>query len=269
MEEHKSNKRNGNQPVDCYDPVNKTLDIRFDGLYPSNTLSNMCSNGFRLDGMVCGSMEGFLQSLKQQDRDKQRQVCSMKGGNAKKQSTTSWQTDQVVWWRGQAIDRQGKEYQQLLRRAFKALFEQNERFRTALMSTRGITLTHSCGEKDTHETILTEQEFCKILTEMRDSFIKQANGMGTITKSIKNIKFKYIGTWLFDQFRQPGWFGNLVVSRRSWGAFSIYSHCYRSNGKSKVTYSTRESAQKAANSIAQNTKYPSPSTNACSAKAGM
>ena len=198
-------------------------------------------------------MEGFLQSLKQQDRDKQRQICSMKGGNARKRSVTSWQTDQVVWWRGQAIDRQGKKYQQLLRRAFKALFEQNERFRTALMSTRGITLTHSCGEKDTHETILTEQEFCMILTEMRDSFIKQANGMGTITK---NIKFKYIDTWLLDQFQQPGWFGNLVVSRRSWGAFSIYSHSYRSNGIPKVTYSTRKSAQRAADSMAKKHEVP-------------
>ena len=31
---------------------------------PGKVLSNLCSNGFRFDGMVCGSMEGFLQSLK-------------------------------------------------------------------------------------------------------------------------------------------------------------------------------------------------------------
>ena len=60
MEGHKNNKQNGHQPVDCYDPVSKTLDIRFDGMYPSNVLSNLCSNGFRLDGVVCSSMEGFL-----------------------------------------------------------------------------------------------------------------------------------------------------------------------------------------------------------------
>ncbi len=173
MEDHKSNKRNGNQPVDCYDPVNKTLDIRFDGLYPSGVLSNLCSNGFRFEGVVCSSMEGFLQSLKQQDRDKQRQVCSMKGDNAKKQSTTYWQTDQVVWWRGQAIDRQGEEFQQLLRRAYKAMFEQNERFRVALMSTRGVTLTHSTGERNPYKTIITEQELCGILTELREEYDKQ------------------------------------------------------------------------------------------------
>ena len=165
--------RNGHQLTDNYDPETNTLDIRSNGMYPSGVLSNLCSNGFRLDGMVCGSMEGFLQSLKQQDRDKQRQICSMKGGNARKRSVTSWQTDQVVWWRGQAIDRQSEEYQQLLRRAYKAMFEQNERFRVALMSTRGVTLTHSTGERNPDKTIITEQELCGILTELREEYDKQ------------------------------------------------------------------------------------------------
>ena len=164
--------RNGHQLVDFYNPETNTLDIRSNGLYPSGVLSNMCSNGFRFERMVCGSMEGFLQSLKQQDRDKQRQICSMKGGNARKRSVTSWQTDQVVWWRGQAIDRQSEEYQQLLRRAYKAMFEQNERFRVALMSTRGITLTHTSGETNPYRTIITEQELCGILTELREEYDK-------------------------------------------------------------------------------------------------
>ena len=102
-ENHKPSSRNGQKPEDMFNPETNTLDIRSNGLYPSNVLSNLCSNGFRFDGMVCGSMEGFLQSLKQQDMDKQRQICSMKGGNARKRSVTSWQTDQIVWWKGQAI----------------------------------------------------------------------------------------------------------------------------------------------------------------------
>lgn len=40
------------------------------------------------------------------------------------------------------------------------MFDQSEQFRTALMSTRGITLVHSSGEKSPYKTILTEQEFC-------------------------------------------------------------------------------------------------------------
>ena len=114
--------RNGHELKDMYNPETNTLDIRSNGLYPSNVLSNMCSNGFRFDGMVCGSMEGFLQSLKRKELDKQRQICSMRGGNARKMSVTSWQTDQIVWWKGQAIDRQSEEYQRLIRRAYQAMF---------------------------------------------------------------------------------------------------------------------------------------------------
>ena len=63
MEDYKATTRNGHQLIDFYDPDANTLDIRSNGLYPSNVLSNLCSNGFRFEGMVCGSMEGFLQSL--------------------------------------------------------------------------------------------------------------------------------------------------------------------------------------------------------------
>lgn len=163
--------------IDFYDPDANTLDIRSNGLYPSNVLSNLCSNGFRFDGMVCGSMEGFLQSLKQQEKSKQLQICQMKGGNARKHSVTSWQTDQIVWWKGQAYDRQSDEYQKLIRRAYQAMFAQSERFRAALMQTRGITLIHSSGEANPYKTILTPQELCQILTEMRDNYDKRDNGI--------------------------------------------------------------------------------------------
>lgn len=173
MEEYMATTRNGHQLIDFYDQDANTLDIRSNGLYPSNVLSNLCSNGFRFDGVLCGSMEGFLQSLKQQEKNKQLQICQMKGGYARKHSITSWQTDQIVWWKGQAYDRQSDDYQELLRRAYQAMFDQSERFRAALMQTRGINLIHSSGEENPYKTILTEQEFCTILTEIRDNYDKR------------------------------------------------------------------------------------------------
>ena len=155
----------------------KAIDIWSKSDYPADVLSNLCSNGFRLDGMVCGSMEGFLQSLKQKDKDKQRQICSMKGKNAKKMTSAGWQTDQIVWWKGVAIDRQSEEYGKLVRRAYQAMFEQNERFRTALMSTRGQKLFHSRGESNPFKTILTENELCTILTKLRDNYDKRDKGV--------------------------------------------------------------------------------------------
>ena len=115
-------------------------------------------------------MEGLLQSLKQKDINKQRQICSMKGRNAKKQISAGWQTDQIVWWKGKAIDRQSREFTALVREAYNAMFEQSERFRTALMATRGMILFHTKGESNPYKTILTEQEFCSILTELRENY---------------------------------------------------------------------------------------------------
>ncbi len=148
----------------------KAIDIWSKSTYPADVLSNLRSNGFRFEGVVCGSMEGFLQSLKYKDIDKQRQVCSMKGKNAKNMSTTDWQTDQIVWWRETAIDRQSEDFLKLVGRAYQAMFEQNKSFRSALMSTRGMALYHTRGEHNPFKTILTEKEFCTILTNMRDQY---------------------------------------------------------------------------------------------------
>lgn len=158
----------------------KAVDIWSKGDFPAGVLSNLCSNGFKFDGMICGSMEGFLQSLKQEDKDKQRQICSMKGKNAKKKTTTGWQTDQIVWWKGHAIDRQSQDYFNFISAAYQCMFEQNERFRNALMSTRGMTLFHSRGEKNPYKTILTEQELCKILTKLRDEYDMRDKHVGRI-----------------------------------------------------------------------------------------
>lgn len=165
--------RNGHELKDMYNPETNTLDIRSNGLYPSNVLSNLCSNRFVFDGMICGSMEGFLQSLKQKDLDKQRQICSMKGGNARKKSVTSWQTDQILWWKGREINRQSDEFRLLVEDAYEDMFFQNERFRTALMQTRGMKLTHTTGEENPYKTILTPSEFCGILEQIRETYDQQ------------------------------------------------------------------------------------------------
>ena len=191
-ENYMATTRNGHELKDMYNPETSTLDIRSNGLYPSNVLSNMCSNGFLFDGMECGSMEGVLQSLKRKELDKQRQICNMRGGNARKMSVTSWQTDQIVWWKGQAIDRQSEEYQQLIRRAYQAMFEQSERFRDALMQTRGITLVHTIGEPSPYKTILTPSEFCSILTDLRDRYDLRDKAKELEEKSIRRKKRGFV-----------------------------------------------------------------------------
>ena len=43
-ENYKATSRNGHELKDMFDPETNTLDIRSNGLYPSNVLSNLCSN---------------------------------------------------------------------------------------------------------------------------------------------------------------------------------------------------------------------------------
>lgn len=123
----------------------KAVDIWSKSPYPANVLSNLHSNSFCYDGMECGCMEGFLQSLKQKDVEKQRQVCCMIGKEAKRMTNTDWQTDQTIWWKGRAIDRQSEAFITLNKSAYQAMFEQGECFHTALMNTRGKALYHSQG----------------------------------------------------------------------------------------------------------------------------
>jgi hypothetical protein len=74
---------------------------------------------------------------------------------------------QTLWWKGIEIDRHGKEYQELLDKAYVAL-AQNQDFRDALIATGNAVLTHSIGKKNQRETILTEQEFCSRLMRVRE-----------------------------------------------------------------------------------------------------
>lgn len=150
--------------------IGKGIDIWSKNPYPSNVLSNLHDNSFEFDGVRCGSMEGFLQSLKYKDAVKQKEVCSMAGKDAKNMTTADWQFNQIVWWQGKEIDRQGDEFQKLILRAYEIMAVQNETFRKALLSTKGKTLYHSKGCDNPYKTILTEKELCEILTEVRNKF---------------------------------------------------------------------------------------------------
>ena len=80
--------------------------------------------------------------------------------------------------------------------------------------------------------------------------------MGTVWTSLKKINLKQIGCWLKDQLSRPDWFRNLVVNRSAWGAFSIYAHARRSDGKSKISYGSKIKAEKAAFDMSKKYGYP-------------
>ena len=144
------------------------MNISSNGKYPSNKLSNFAGHRFIIDDVECYSFEGFLQSLKFKSKEIQVEVCKLIGKAAKKRgSNKNWKKTQTLYWRGKPYKRKSKEYQELLDRAYKLMFEQSKGFRKALIASKGMSLTHSIGKNKESETVLTKSEFCKRLNNLR------------------------------------------------------------------------------------------------------
>ena len=129
-----------------------TFDIRAKAPFRAGALSNFAPHRFVFDGVRCACMEGLLQSLKISDQDEQRRVCDLTGPDAQSIGRKhDWSVTGTLWWNGKAIDRLSDEYQDLLDRAYEALFAQSESFRAALTATGSTQLVHNLGKSDPHE----------------------------------------------------------------------------------------------------------------------
>jgi len=149
--------------------MKKTIDIHSKGDYPANVLSNFYPNEFVIDGVRCGGMEGFLQSLKFKKRGRQEAVAALSGKEAKARGGRKflWKLTGNVYWQGKRIKRQSEEFLALVTRAYREMARQSETFREALAETGDATLTHSIGKHDKRRTVLTEEEFIYCLESLR------------------------------------------------------------------------------------------------------
>lgn len=136
-------------------------------------LSNFYHHEFVFDGQTFPCFESFLQCLKFSDSDEQLTAASMYAKEAKeKGKTRDWQRSGYLYWKGQAINRYGKEYQQLLDHAYDALCE-NAEFAEALRRSKGRLLIHTIGKHRRKDSVLTQGEFCSILMKKRRRLIKE------------------------------------------------------------------------------------------------
>ena len=79
--------------------------------------------------------------------------------------------------------------------------------------------------------------------------------------NITKIKFRNFRIWFADQIKRRVWFRNFFITRNAWSAFSINSHINQHTHQPKISYSTIEKAQKAANKMSQKTTLISLITN--------
>ena len=109
-----------------------------------------------------------MQSLKFSNPEMQKHVCTLVGLTAKKAGRhKDWQRNQTLHWRGAEYKRDSDEYQDLLDRAYAAMFRDSDSFRRALAASGDATLEHSMGRTNPKETVLTRREFCGRLERLR------------------------------------------------------------------------------------------------------
>lgn len=143
---------------------------------PAWALSNFTLHSFVLDGVMCASMEGFLQSLKYEDPTEQMGICTKHGLDAKRAGKhgRDWKADQTLYWQGTPIARESDEFDDLITAAFDERFK-NPHFRWVLFQTIGRPLRHSIGKRDKTVTVLTEQEFIAQLERLRKVIVHTEN----------------------------------------------------------------------------------------------
>ena len=136
--------------------------------YPASALSNFTPHPFIFEGVECSSMEGFLQALKFSNFEMQKHICTLVGYKAKKAGREKkWFRTQTLYWKGIEYKRDSQGYQDLLDKAYEAMFVCSDSFRRALKASGDSVLTHSIGKTDESVTVLTRREFCRRLTMLR------------------------------------------------------------------------------------------------------
>lgn len=146
----------------------RAIDISSNDTYPGAMLSNFTPYTFTFRGIEFTSMESLLQGLKFQGIETQNSVFQKVGVKAKlRGKKRKWFLDQTLYWQGVPMKRDSEEYKNLVKEAFNALAE-NKEFQQTLLATGDKRLYHTMGKSDPARTILTEDEFCEILTEIRN-----------------------------------------------------------------------------------------------------
>lgn len=137
----------------------------------ASRLSNFSADPFVLDGEQMASVEGFIQGTKfpigHPARQQAFQAVGVKAKWLGKKAERKW-----VWWSRQVIPYGSNEHRQLIERAIRAKFEQNDGATKALLATEGMTLTHDLGHPESPNTSLPAKVFCEILTRIREEAIQ-------------------------------------------------------------------------------------------------
>jgi predicted NAD-dependent protein-ADP-ribosyltransferase YbiA (DUF1768 family) len=127
----------GPEETACRVPIN----IQSQAPAPLDLISNFAATPFHLDRMHYGSIEGFWQGLKFPRDNDRRRIAMLDGGEAKRAGDDAPAASTIVY-QGEEITVGTFAHWQLMERACRAKFGQNEAAREALLSTGERPLEH-------------------------------------------------------------------------------------------------------------------------------
>lgn len=139
----------------------------------SKLLSNLYPYEFEFRVFLFKSIEAFFQGIKFKDADVQRAVFGYCGADAyhiQAASSYDWKASGNIYWQGQAIKRDSKDYDLLVDEVYISA-AQNPLYRQALKNVSK-TVIHSIGKLSKAETVFTRYEFERQINCL-SAFLKQ------------------------------------------------------------------------------------------------
>lgn len=128
----------GHRAEACREPLN-VVSTSTDPL--AKVISNLATTPFELDGQRYLSVESFWQGLKFPSEDERRRLAGHEGPRARSEGLRQ-KYDKTIAYRGQEITVGAWDHWQLMEKACRAKFQQNEEARNALLATGERPLIH-------------------------------------------------------------------------------------------------------------------------------
>ena len=134
--------------------VNVDIDFRSNNVI-EKVLSNLYKSPFVYENRFHASLEGFLQSLKFEDKHEQECVARLHGFEAKRAGRVLYNKE-CLYFKDHKITRMDFTYHFLLEEVYIECFKQNETKLLALHTLSNCNVRHSIGKQTPTQTILTE-----------------------------------------------------------------------------------------------------------------
>lgn len=145
------------------------------GMYPK-LLSNLFPYEFTFKGQKLNSIESFFQGIKFPNKELQTKLFKYSGKEAcvlQKASDYNWKETGIIYWQGNPIKRDSKEYDDLIDELYISAI-QNEFYRNAIKNCK-LPIIHAIGEIDKKDTVFTRYEFEYMLNCLHDFLNRKEN----------------------------------------------------------------------------------------------